>query len=98
MRELHLQGVRRGRIKRTTISDEQAMRPADLVNCDFSATRPNQLWVANLTCVATSSGFVYTSVIIDAYRRANVGVAVVALVAADLAWEMAIWARRDAIN
>ncbi len=98
MRELHLQGVRRGRIKRTTISDEQAMRPADLVNCDFSATRPNQLWVTNLTCVATSAGFVYTSVIIDAYRRANVGVAVVALVAADLAWEMAIWARRDPIN
>jgi putative transposase len=53
MRELHLQGVRRGRIRRTTISDEQAMRPADLVNRDFSATRPNQVWVANLTYVAT---------------------------------------------
>jgi putative transposase len=42
MRELHLQGVRRGRIKRTTIRDEQAARPADLVNRDFSATRPNR--------------------------------------------------------
>jgi putative transposase len=49
MRELHLQGVRRGRFKRTTIPDEQAMRPADLVNRDFSASRPNQLWVADLT-------------------------------------------------
>jgi putative transposase len=73
MRELHLQGVRRGRTKRTTIPDEQAARPADLVNRDFSATRPNQLWVADLTYVATWSGFIYTSFVIDAFSRAIVG-------------------------
>jgi hypothetical protein len=56
MRELHLQGVRRGKAKRTTIPDVQAARPADLVNRDFSATRPNQLWVADLTYVATGRG------------------------------------------
>ena len=98
MRELHLQGVRRGRIKRTTIPDEQAARPADLVNRDFSSTRPNQLWVADLTYVATWSGFVYTSFIIDAYSRAIVGWRSSRSLRADLALdalEMAIWARRD---
>lgn len=98
MRELGLQGVRRGRFKRTTIPNEQAARPADLVNRDFSAARPNQLWVADLTYVATWSGFVYTSFIIDAYSRAIVGWRSSCSLRADLALdalEMAIWARRD---
>ena len=101
MRELHLQGVRRGRFKRTTIPDHQAMRPADLVNRDFSATRPNQLWVADLTYVATWSGFVYTAFIIDAYSRAIVGWRSSRSLRADLALdalEMAIWARRDLVE
>jgi putative transposase len=98
MRELHLQGVRRGRFKRTTTPDETTPRPADLVNRDFSATRPNQLWVADITYVATWSGFVYTSFIIDAYSRAIVGWRSSRSLRADLALdalEMAIWARRD---
>ena len=98
MRELGLQGVRRGRFKRTTIPNEQAARPADLVNRDFSAARPNQLWVADLTYVATWSGFVYTSFIIDAYSRAIVGWRSSRSLRADLALDalkMAIWARRD---
>jgi putative transposase len=98
MRELGLQGVRRGRLKRTTVPDDQAARPADLVNRDFSATRPNQLWVADLTYVATWSGFVYTSFIIDAYSRAIVGWRSSRSLRVDLALdalEMAIWARRD---
>ncbi len=97
MRQLGLQGVRRGRFKRTTTPDDQAARPADLVNRDFSATRPNQLWVADLTYVATWSGFVYTSFIIDAYSRAIVGWRSSRSLRADLALdalEMAIWARR----
>ncbi len=73
MRELGLQGIRRGRFTRTTTPDEQVTRPADLVNRDFSATRPNQLWGADLTYVATWSGFVYTAFIIDAYSPAIVG-------------------------
>ena len=48
MRELGLEGVRRGRSRRTTTSDEAAPRPADLVERNFSASRPNQLWVADL--------------------------------------------------
>jgi putative transposase len=49
MGELHLQGVRRGKPRRTTTPDAATARPADLVKRDFSATRPNQLWVADLT-------------------------------------------------
>jgi putative transposase len=73
MRELGLQGVRRGRPHRTTTPEAAAGRPADLVERDFSATRPNQLWVADLTYVATWSGFVYVAFVIDAFSRFLVG-------------------------
>jgi transposase InsO family protein len=49
MGELHLEGVRRGKPRRTTTPSAAAARPADLVERDFSATRPNQRWVADLT-------------------------------------------------
>jgi putative transposase len=49
MGELHLEGVRRGKARRTTTPNQAAPRPADLVERDFSASRPNQLWVADLT-------------------------------------------------
>ena len=55
MRELSLQGAVRGKTRPTTTPDESAARPADLVKRDFSAVRPNQLWVADLTYVATWS-------------------------------------------
>jgi putative transposase len=58
MGELGLEGVRRGKARRTTTPDMTAPRPADLVERDCSAARPNQLWVADLTSVATWSGFV----------------------------------------
>jgi putative transposase len=98
MRELDLRGVRRGKFKRTTILDEQAARPADLVNRDFSATRPNQLWVADITYVRTWSGFVYAAFMIDAYSRFIVGWQASRSLRADLALdalEMGIWARSE---
>jgi len=49
MAELGLEGARRGKRRRTTIPDEAGTRPADLLDRDFSATQPNQLWVADLT-------------------------------------------------
>jgi len=52
MQKLGLQGVVRGRSYKTTISDDAATRPADLVQREFTATRPNQLWVADITHVA----------------------------------------------
>ena len=73
MRDLGLQGVVRGRKSKTTIPDDMAARPADLVGRDFTANRPNQLWVADLTYVATWSGFVYIAFITDVYSRMIVG-------------------------
>ncbi len=73
MRDLGLQGVVRGRKSKTTIPDDMVVRPADLVGRDFTATRPNQLWVADLTYVATWSGFVYVAFITDVYSRMIVG-------------------------
>jgi hypothetical protein len=73
MRELGLRGAVRGKTRRTTTPDATATRPADLVERDFSAARPNQLWVADLTYVATRSGFVYVALVIDTFSRFIVG-------------------------
>lgn len=73
MRELGLQGVVRGRKFKTTVGDDSVARPADLVERDFTATRPNQLWVADLTYVATWRGFVYVAFVIDVFARRIVG-------------------------
>ena len=73
MRQLDIRGAVRGRKPQTTISDELAARPADLVQRDFTATRPTQLWVADLTYVATWRGFVYVAFVIDVFSRRIVG-------------------------
>ncbi len=73
MRGLGLRGVVRGRRVRTTLPDAVAERPRDLVQRDFTATRPNQLWVSDLTYVATWRGFVYVAFVIDAFSRRIVG-------------------------
>jgi putative transposase len=73
MREMGLRGVVRGRTKRTTISDKGAPCPLDRVNRDFKAERPNALWVADFTYVATWAGFVHVAFIIDAFARRIVG-------------------------
>ena len=97
MGELGLQGVRRGKPHKTTTPDAGAPRPADLVERDFSAQRPNQLWVADLTYVATWSGFVYVAFVIDAFSRFLVGWQTSRSLRTDLALdalEMAIWRRQ----
>ena len=73
MRDLGLRGVVRGRWIPTTIPDALAERPRDLVERDFRATRPNQLWVADLTYVATWRGFAYVAFVIDVFSRRIVG-------------------------
>ena len=74
MREMGLEGAIRGRkYKKTTIVDEASERPADLVHRDFTADRPNRLWVADLTYVATWVGFVYVAFITDVFSRKIVG-------------------------
>ena len=74
MRGLGLQGAVRGRrFKVTTCPDTGAVRPPDLVERRFTATRPNQLWVADLTYVATWRGFVYVAFVVDVFSRRVVG-------------------------
>ena len=75
MREMGLEGVVRGLEdhRETRVPDEAALRPADLVDRDFSATRPNQLWIADLTYVATWRGFVHVAFVIDVFSRKIVG-------------------------
>ena len=73
MRRIGLKGVARGKTVRTTVSDRAAPCPADRVNRQFQAPRPNALWVADFTFVATWQGFVYVAFVIDAFARRIVG-------------------------
>ncbi len=100
MRELGLRGAVRGRAWNiTTQADPAAGRPADLVVRQFTATRPNQLWVADFTYVATWRGFVYVAFVIDVFARRIVGWRVSASLATNFvldALEQAIYDRRGA--
>jgi putative transposase len=102
MRELGLQGVRRGRPKRTTVTSEgQSVWPADLVQRNFSAQRPDQLWVCDLTYLRTWVGFAYLALVIDVFSRRIVGWALATHLCTDLpleALEMAIWARGERLD
>jgi transposase InsO family protein len=74
MRHMGFQGVTRGSsFKVTTIAGTAATRPGDLVERNFTAQHPNQLWVADLTYVATWRGFVYVAFVIDVFSRMIVG-------------------------
>ena len=99
MARLGLYGaVRGGKKYRTTLPDTAATRPADLVNRQFQAERPNQLWVADFTYVATWSGVVFVAFVIDVFARRIVGWRVARSMKAELvldALEQALWARGD---
>ena len=97
MKEMGIRGVVRGRKTFTTRPVEPSVPPADLVDRQFTATRPNQLWVADLTYVATWSGFVYVAFIVDVYARMIVGWQTSRSLRTDLALdalEQAVWARQ----
>jgi putative transposase len=102
MRKHGLEGVRRGRRRRTTIPDGQASRPLDLVDRDFTAEAPNRLWVADFTYVMTWSGVVYVAFVIDAFSRRIVGWKADTSMKTSLVLdtlEMALWSRdRDGIT
>ena len=98
MLQMGLQGARRGKAFKTTRPDLDAPRPPDLVDRQFVATRPNQLWVADFTYVATWQGFVFVAFVIDVYSRMIVGWRVSRSVKTELvldALEQALHARRD---
>jgi putative transposase len=89
-------GVVRGTRRRTTIADEHAQRPEDLVDRDFTASAPNHLWVADFTYVATWSGVVYVAFVIDAFSRRIVGWKADTTMKTSLVLdtlEMALWTR-----
>ncbi|MFC6221301.1 IS3 family transposase, partial [Pelomonas aquatica] len=73
MRQLGLQGVRRGKAVRTTVPDPKAPCPLDRVNRQFRAERPNQLWVSDFTYVSTWQGWVYVAFVVDVFSRRIVG-------------------------
>jgi len=86
MRQEGLEGVRRGKKKRTTIPDEAALeRARDLLQRDFTATGPNEKWVADITYLRTWNGFVYLAFILDCYSRMIVG------------WQLAIHLRTELV-
>jgi hypothetical protein len=69
MNRLGLQGVRRGKVGRTTISDMKPPCPLAQVNRQFKAERPNQLWVPDFTHVSTWRGWLYVDFVIDVYLQ-----------------------------
>jgi transposase InsO family protein len=77
--------VVRGKTFKTTIPDELADRRQDRVNRTFTVSRPNALWVADLTYVATWRGVVYVAFVIDAFARRIVGWRVSSSLRSDIA-------------
>jgi putative transposase len=74
MRAAGIQGAkRRGKPWRTTVPDPGALRPPDLVDRDFTASRPDELWLADFTYLRCWEGLVFFSFVIDAYSRRVVG-------------------------
>ena len=97
MPEIGIRGVQRGKKRFTTIIDETAPRPADLVERRFVADRPNQLWLADITYASTWDGWLYVAFILDVHSRMIVGWQLADHLRTDLvldALEMALW-RRD---
>jgi transposase InsO family protein len=96
MKAMGLKGVIRGKGIRTTIPDDQAHRPLDLVNRQFKAERPNALWVADFTYVSTWQGFAYVAFVVDVFARKIVGWRVSRSASTDFvldALEQALYAR-----
>jgi putative transposase len=99
MKRLGIQGVIRGKAVKTTVSDRAQPCPQDLVNRQFSAPRPNALWVSDFTYVSTWQGFVYVAFVIDVFARRIVGWRVSSSMRTDFvldALEQALHARRPA--
>lgn len=97
MRAAGIRGASRSRKRFTTKSDPGHVRAPDLVNRDFTATRPNEKWVADFTYCSTWSGVVYVAFVIDVFSRRIVGWKAARSMTAALvidALNMAAWVRR----
>jgi putative transposase len=101
MRSLGIAGVVRGKTRRTTVPDPAATRAPDLVQRQFTAIRPNQLWVSDFTYVASWSGTVYVAFVIDVFSRLIVGWRAATSMRTELvldALEMAVWRRASVLE
>ncbi len=99
MRRQGLQGARRGKTVRTTVSDRSACCPLDRVNRRFKADRPNQLWVSDFTYVSTWQGWLYVAFVVDVFAWRIVGWRVSTTMTTDFvldALEQALYARQPA--
>ena len=85
MRQAGFRGVSRRRVPKTTIRTKGRVSPPDLVNRNFKADGPNELWVADITFVPTCTGFLFLSVVMDAFSRLIVG------------WSMASHLRKELV-
>ena len=96
MRAMGIEGVSRQRRRVfTTISDPDAVRAPDLVNRNFTADRPNGLWVTDLTYVRTRTGMAYVCFIVDAFSRRIVGWRVASHMRTDMVLDALEMARRS---
>jgi putative transposase len=99
MRQAGLAGAQRRRYRGTTRQNREATAAPDLVQRDFTALGPNQLWVADVTYVPTGEGWLYLATVLDAWSRRIVGWAMGETLRTDLVLEalnMAVWNRRPA--
>jgi putative transposase len=99
MKHMGLEGVRRGKVVRTTVPDKAAPCPLDRVHRQFKAERPNQLWVSDFTYVSTWQGWLYVAFVIDVFARCIVGWRVSNSMRTDFvldALEQALYARQPA--
>ena len=98
MEQAGIVGVsRRRRGPRTTNRDSDARPAPDLVDRDFTADGPDQLWVADITYIPTWAGFLYLSVVVDVWSRRVVGWSMATHLRTELvldAMNMAVWQRR----
>jgi putative transposase len=96
MRNAGLAGVSRRKFVTTTVRDGGRQAP-DLVDRNFTAERPNQLWVADITYIPTWAGFLYLAVVLDAFSRRIIGWSMATTLATQVvldALNMALWQRR----
>lgn len=101
MKRLGLEGVRRGKVVRTTVPDKALPCPLDRVNRHFKADRPNQLWVSDFTYVSTWQGWLYVAFVIDVFARCIVGWRVSSSMHTDFvldALEQALYARQPELG
>ena len=97
MKRQGLQGIKRGKVVRTTMADPAVPCPLDRVNRQFKADRPNQLWVSDFTYVSTWQGWLYVAFVIDVFARRIVGWRVSSSMHTDFvldALEQALYARQ----